>query len=156
MINLQKNTYEIISNSVDDTISLGKKIAKYLDIGDILILTGDLGSGKTYFTKGIVKNFSEIDEVSSPTFTIVNEYSTTPPIYHFDTYRLKDSSEFLNIGGEEYLYNGICIIEWGENILDVLPPDYLHITISKIDENTRKFIFSTNSNKFEKILKEVF
>lgn len=153
---MQNIDYEIISNSVEETISLGKKIAKYLNIGDILILSGDLGSGKTYFTKGILQNFLEVDEVCSPTFTIVNEYSSTPPIYHFDVYRLKDSFEFLNIGGEEYLYNGICVIEWGETILDVLPNEYLHIQITKLDNDSRKITFTAKSERFKNILKEVF
>lgn len=153
---MQNINYEIITNNINETINLGKKIAKYLNIGDILILTGDLGSGKTYFTKGILQAFNQTDEVCSPTFTIVNEYSTTPPIFHFDVYRLNNSEEFINIGGEEYFSQGICIIEWGENILDILPNDYLHIQISKIDENSRKFKFITTSNRFKNILKEVF
>lgn len=91
--------------------------------------------GKTKFTQGILKHFGLDDEISSPTFTIVNEYhKDSVNIYHFDVYRLSDVDEFYAIGGEEYFNNGICIIEWGELIKDALPKDYLHIVFSK-DEN---------------------
>lgn len=79
--------------------------------------------------------FNLQNEISSPTFTIVNEYNATTPIYHFDVYRLSDVSEFFDIGGEEYLQNGICIIEWGELIETILPKNYLKISFSKDDTN---------------------
>lgn len=95
------------------------------------------------------------DEISSPTFTIVNEYSNNKvTICHFDVYRLADSSEFYEIGGEEYFDKGICIIEWGELILDVLPKEYIHITLEKNDndENIRNIDIKTYGDKFDKIL----
>ena len=148
--------YKLNSNNVEETINIAKKLAKKLNKSDIIILTGDLGTGKTYFTKGILENFQSIDDVTSPTFTIVNEYYTNPPIYHFDVYRLEDSEEFLCIGGEEYLNNGISIIEWGETILDVLPNEYLQILITKIDENTRQIEFLPKGEKYLKYIKELF
>lgn len=119
----------IVSNSEKETIELGKKIASKLKKGDIIILSGDLGSGKTKFTEGILTYFGLEDEISSPTFTIVNEYNTeTLNIYHFDVYRLNDIDEFRAIGGEEYFEKGACIIEWGEMIEEVLPQNYTKIT----------------------------
>lgn len=131
---------EIISNSEEETIELGKKVAKNLKKGNIIILSGDLGSGKTKFTEGVLTYFGLQNEISSPTFTIVNEYNANNiNIYHFDVYRLSDVDEFEAIGGEEYFEKGICIIEWGELIEPILPENYVKITFSRNleNENTR-------------------
>ena len=118
----------LISHSENETKELAKKIAKNLKPGDIIVLTGELGSGKTKFTEGFLSYFNLENELSSPTFNIVNEYDTPNfPIYHFDVYRLEDIDEFYAIGGEEYFSSGICIIEWGEKIEEALPPSYLKI-----------------------------
>lgn len=129
--------YEFISHSEEDTISFANEFASKLNSNSIIVLSGDLGSGKTKFTEGILKHFGLEDEISSPTFTIVNEYDTNnQKIYHFDLYRLSDIDEFYAIGGEEYLQNGICIFEWGEMIEDILPNSYIKITFSRDIENT--------------------
>lgn len=133
-------TISIKLKNENDTLSFGKKLASLLKPTDVVVLTGELGSGKTKLTEGILSYFGLENEISSPTFTIVNEYqSDSFFIYHFDVYRLEDSSEFLEIGGEEYFEKGICIIEWGEMISDVLPKDYIHIVFHKdeLDENIR-------------------
>lgn len=115
-----------------ETINLAKKIASQLTKKDIIVLTGDLGSGKTKFTQGILEYFGLANEISSPTFTIVNEYPTPLcPLYHFDVYRLQSIEEFYAIGGDEYFENGICIIEWGEIIQEALPNDYLQIKFER-------------------------
>ena len=140
------------SNSEDDTKNFAKDFASKLSTGDILVLSGDLGSGKTKFTEGFLSYFGLEDEISSPTFTIVNEYHKNDiTIYHFDVYRLEDVTEFYEIGGEEYFGNGICIIEWGELIKDALPKDFVHITFNKIenDENIRILNIDTNQKKWE-------
>ncbi len=129
-----------ISNSEKDTIELGKKIASQLQIGDIIILSGDLGSGKTKLTEGILTYFNLQNEISSPTFTIVNEYDTEKiKIFHFDVYRLADVDEFFAIGGEEYFEKGASIIEWGEMIEDYIPQRYLKLEFSRdnVNENQR-------------------
>ena len=124
--------YKFISKSEDDTINFASNFAKNLKTGDIIILSGELGSGKTKFTQGILRHFGLENEISSPTFTIVNEYNAKDVnIYHFDLYRLSDIDEFYAIGGEEYLSNGICIFEWGEMLEDVLKKDYTKITFKK-------------------------
>lgn len=128
------------SNNEIETKDFAKKLAANLKIGDVVVLSGELGSGKTKFTEGILEYFNLQDEISSPTFTIVNEYSTPSfPIFHFDVYRLEDEDEFLAIGGEEYFEKGVCIIEWGEMIENVLPKEYIKISFSKddLDENVR-------------------
>ena len=127
---------EFISHSEKDTIEFAKDFASKLDKHTIIVLSGDLGSGKTKFTEGILKYFGLDEEISSPTFTIVNEYDAKDvKIYHFDLYRLEDIDEFYAIGGEEYLQNGICIFEWGEMIESILPKGYIKITFSRDLEN---------------------
>lgn len=138
-----------------ETLKFGKKIASLLKRGDTIVLTGDLGSGKTKLTEGILSFFGLENEISSPTFTIVNEYKKENiNIYHFDVYRLSDSSEFYAIGGEEYFENGICIIEWGELIEDALPSDYIHIVFEKNDsnENIRILNITSHGTKYDNLL----
>lgn len=146
-----------ISNSETDTMNLAKKIASKLTNGDIIVLSGDLGSGKTKFTEGFLTYFGLEDEISSPTFTIVNEYSKNDiNIYHFDVYRLDSSDEFYAIGGEQYFENGICIIEWGEQIKEVLPNEYLHITFQRDLDTPSKRILNLQpyGKKYESIISE--
>lgn len=134
------NSYRFVSKNETDTKNFAKKLASKLKTKDVVVLTGELGSGKTKFVEGLLSYFGLENEISSPTFTIVNEYQKDDTkIYHFDVYRLEDSSEFYEIGGEEYFENGICLIEWGELIQDALPKNYIHITFEKDedDENIR-------------------
>lgn len=144
--------FQFISKSEEDTKKFAKQLASILKKEDVIVLTGDLGSGKTKFTEGILSYWGLENEISSPTFTIVNEYQKDNIcIYHFDVYRLEDSSEFYEIGGEEYFENGICLIEWGELIEDALPKDYLHITFSKdmTDETIRILNIDTTLKRWE-------
>ncbi len=122
---------KIVTECEKDTIELGKKIGKDLKPGDVIALYGDLGSGKTAFTNGVAAALGATG-VSSPTFTIVNEYSDgSLPLYHFDAYRIT-SEDWLNCGFDEYLFgDGVCIIEWSENITDILPKSAIKITISR-------------------------
>ncbi len=130
---------KVVTNSEFETIELGKTIGAELQKGMVIVLTGDLGSGKTKLTEGILTYFGLEKEISSPTFTIVNEYNTPKfDIYHFDVYRLEDSDEFYAIGGEEYFEKGVCIIEWGELIEDALPKEYVKINFSRDLENENK------------------
>ncbi len=125
-----------ISKCEQDTIEFASKFASKLEKNDIVLLSGELGSGKTKFVQGVLKYFGLENEISSPTFTIVNEYNSEKVnIYHFDVYRLADVDEFYAMGGEEYFTQGICLIEWGEMIESILPPDYIKITFQKNDEN---------------------
>ena len=132
--------YIFKSKSENDTKEFAKDFASKLKKGDVIVLSGELGSGKTKFTEGFLSYFGLENEISSPTFTIVKEYKKDNiNIYHFDVYRLEDSSEFYAIGGDEYFEKGICIIEWGELIQDALPKKYIKIDFSRSpeDENFR-------------------
>ena len=149
------NHLKFISHNENETLSFGKKLASFLKKEDIIVLTGELGSGKTKLTEGILTYYGLEDEISSPTFTIVNEYvKDNIKIFHFDVYRLEDSSEFYAIGGEEYFENGICIIEWGEIIQDALPKDYIHIQFERNDndENTRILNITSYGEKYDELL----
>lgn len=142
-------TYTYVSNSEQDTKNFAKKLASKLNKGDVIVLTGELGAGKTKFTEGFLSYFDLEDEISSPTFTIVNEYKNEKAtIYHFDVYRLEDTDEFYAIGGDEYFEKGICIIEWGELIKYALPKKHIHIFLEKDDqdENKRKLIIETHGD----------
>lgn len=127
--------FKFVSYSEDETKKIANKLASKLSTGDIIILSGDLGSGKTKFTEGLLSYWNLEDEISSPTFTIVNEYcKNNNNIYHFDVYRLENIDEFYAIGGQEYFDKGISIIEWGELIEPILQR-YIKITISKDDND---------------------
>ena len=133
-------TFTYTSHNSEETMDFASELANKLNIGDVVVLSGELGAGKTKFTEGFLKHFGLENEISSPTFTIVNEYKNNDiNIYHFDVYRLADSSEFYEIGGDEYFDTGICLIEWGELIEDALPSNYIHITFTKNEneENSR-------------------
>ena len=134
---------KIISNSEEETKLIGRKCAKDLKKGDVIVLTGDLGSGKTKFTEGVLQFFGLENEISSPTFNIVNEYvNRDVNVYHFDVYRLEDEDEFYAIGGEEYFEKGICLVEWGEMIESALPNKYIQISFSRNleNENVREIV----------------
>lgn len=145
----------LLSNSPLETIKIAKTLAKFLNTGDTVVLTGELGAGKTKFTEGFLSYYNLEDEISSPTFNIVNEYQTPfSTIYHFDVYRLADLDEFYAIGGEEYFDKGICLIEWGEQIEDALPLEYIKISFKKndLDNNSRTLNFEVVGKKYELIL----
>ena len=147
--------YILKSNSENKTKEFAKKFASKLNKGDVIVLSGDLGSGKTKFTEGFLSFFGLENEISSPTFTIVNEYHQNDiNIYHFDVYRLEDSSEFYAIGGDEYFENGICLIEWGELIQDALPNEYIKIDFSRNDLNENERILNIQSigEKYDNII----
>ncbi len=144
-----------ILHNENETKKLAVQIASKLNIGDIIVLTGELGSGKTKFTEGFLSYFNLDKEISSPTFTIVNEYKNSNiSIFHFDVYRLEDVDEFYAIGGDEYFNSGISIIEWGELIKDALPKDYIEIFFHKDDndENLRILDIYLHGNKYENII----
>lgn len=133
-------TYTFTSHSSTETMNFAFELASKLHVGDIVVLSGELGSGKTKFTEGFLKFYGLDSEISSPTFSIVNEYKKDDiHIYHFDVYRLEDVDEFYAIGGDEYFSSGISIIEWGEIIEDALPKQYIKIDFKKdkSDENIR-------------------
>ena len=130
---------EFISKSREETLDIAKEFAKKLSVGDIVLLNGDLGAGKTVFVKGVTDYFSNGKAVAvSPTFLIVNVYETNPEIYHFDLYRIDDVEELDSIGAEEYLYgNGISFVEWPERATGYFPSSAIKVEIKKVSDNER-------------------
>ncbi len=123
---------KIICKSEEQTVMVAFDIARTLKQGDVICLGGDLGAGKTVFARGMIKALGVDDYVTSPTFTIVNEYDGKYPVYHFDVYRVDDYDEILDIGFDEYIYgDGISIIEWADKIKEILPASYIRIDIEK-------------------------
>ncbi len=142
-----------ISHSTNETKEFGKVLASKLNKGDVVVLNGDLGAGKTAFVSGVLSFYGKENEISSPTFTIINEHVINDDltIFHFDVYRLESEDEFYAIGGDEYFDKGISFIEWGDQIKSALPKDYLEIKISKDenDENVRIFNLICHGNFLE-------
>ncbi len=129
-----------ITASSAETESLGKKIATILSGNETIALFGDLGAGKTAFTRGLCEGLGVTDGVSSPTFAIVNAYNGKYPVYHFDMYRITDADDLFSTGYYDYIGNGVIVIEWSENIESELESDAIRIRIQKNDdENKRLF-----------------
>ena len=142
---------QITTHSADETQALGQKLASRLAPGDVIAYFGDLGAGKTAFTEGLAAGLGCTDPVTSPTYTIVNEYlSGRIPLFHFDMYRLSSSDELFDIGWEDYLSRGgVCAVEWSENVEDALQ-DAIRVTIEKdADEPDTRHITITGGPRFE-------
>lgn len=127
--------------SSEETQAVALSLSTILQPNDVILFFGDLGAGKTTFIQGLVDGLQmEKSKIwtSSPTFSYLNIYPTTPAIYHFDLYRLYDSEEFLSVGFDEYFYaGGVCCIEWSERIENILPCNAIHVTLSHLNETTR-------------------
>jgi len=127
--------YQLFTTSETQTLSLGVQIAKLLGAGDVVAFFGDLGSGKTCFIQGICKGLGVKEQVTSPTFTLINEYTNGLPVYHFDFYRIHSEAEIYGLGYEEYFYgNGLCLIEWSDRVINFLPPQRLDIFLKSLFE----------------------
>lgn len=137
--------------SVEETMELGRTLGSYIKKGTTICLTGDLGTGKTHFAKGLAEGLGVKETITSPTFTIVNEYHTgRVPLYHFDVYRVNDPDEVLQVGFEEYVYGeGVSLVEWADLIESILPDQFLQVKIEKTDvEDERKITFHEVGNVF--------
>ncbi|MCM8709761.1 tRNA (adenosine(37)-N6)-threonylcarbamoyltransferase complex ATPase subunit type 1 TsaE [Clostridium sp. SYSU_GA19001] len=146
---------EFIVDSVEKTMYIGKQLGKLVKPGDILCLIGDLGSGKTHITKGIAQGLEIDDYITSPTFTIVNEYDGRLKVYHFDVYRINDPDEIYAIGFDEYIFsNGVSIIEWANYIEELIPKEHIKITITKLPElgeNYRRINIEAEGSRYDYI-----
>lgn len=136
---------------------LGQELGSVLAGGDVIALIGDLGGGKTWFTKGIALGLGiDSDSIVSPTFTLVNEYQGTPPLYHIDLYRLTTNSEVAALGLEEYLTgSGIAVIEWADRWPDELPEQTIQVEMNMVDDHTRKLRFSGSHPRSLEVLKQL-
>lgn len=138
---------EFVANNLKETEDFAKKLSKKIENGMVILLYGDLGAGKTTFTKFLLENLGVKSIVSSPTFTLLNEYDGVFPVYHFDMYRITNTDELYELGFEDYINSknspyvktGLTLIEWPENIANILPKDAIKIQIEKLGENKRSF-----------------
>lgn len=140
------------------TDRVGKLLADALPPGTVVALVGTLGAGKTRLVQAVAAALGvPADDVTSPTFVLVNEYSSGRlPVYHFDTYRLRDDDEFLELGPEEYFDGqGITFVEWADRVVDCLPRDYLRIEIKVVSEQARDFLISASSPAVQPLLQQL-
>ena len=130
---------EFITNAPAETEKIGEALGKNIKPGTVIAYRGDLGAGKTAFTRGLARGLGSTELVTSPTYTIVNEYlGGRMPLFHFDMYRLRSSDDLWDIGWEDYLERGgVCAVEWSENVSDALE-DPIFITIEKLGEESRR------------------
>jgi len=146
---------EFVVTAVEETYKIGELLGTLVNPGDIICLIGDLGTGKTHLTKGIAKGLSIEDHVTSPTFTIVNEYTGRLKLYHFDVYRVNDPEEIEAIGFDEYIFSdAVSIIEWANYIQELIPRNNLTITIEKnpeLGDNYRKINMRYSDKRYDYI-----
>lgn len=147
--------YTFLSTDTKDTILFAKKLANLLQPKDVIALEGDLGAGKTTFTKGLAEGLGIDKNINSPTFTIIKEYEGKIPLYHMDVYRLEDTEE--DLGFDEYFYgDGVTVVEWAHFIEDQLPVERLTIELKLGDGNERIIQLIPSGDRYEHVCKELF
>ena len=139
---------QYISHSVSDTEAFGRQLAQQLHPNTVVACRGGLGMGKTALTRGIAQGLGYTGRVTSPTFTIVNEYLGETPLFHFDMYRLDDSDALFDIGWEDYLERGgVCAVEWSENVADAMPEGTVYVTIERAPEGENARIITITGGR---------
>ena len=129
----------ILTNSESETLDVARSFGKTLVAGTVVALTGDLGAGKTVFAQGIAESLDVREQITSPTFTLINEYRGRLPLFHMDLYRLDSTGEIEDIGIVEYLYgDGVCVIEWAEKLRDLMPERTIAVSLSPVGKNRRE------------------
>jgi tRNA threonylcarbamoyladenosine biosynthesis protein TsaE len=147
---------KLISRSPAETNQLGTRLGELAQPGDIFFLSGNLGTGKTCLTQGIVWGLGSREYALSPTFVLMREIQGRLPLYHMDLYRLDQVEEITDLGLDDYLYGrGLCVIEWAEKGLSVLPAEYLLVKIDYLTDNERKFEFIAHGKRYEKLLSQL-
>jgi len=151
---------DFISHSVAQTIRVGQRLGELLRAGDLILLLGDFGSGKTHFIKGVAQGLGSADLVNSPSFVLINQYRAGPahghmPIYHADLYRIENPGELAGIGLEEaWSGGGVCLIEWAERAQDWLPQDHLAIYMRYLSDTKRVLRFAPHGRRYEELADE--
>lgn len=147
-------TYQISTQSPEETKEWAKRLGRHLSGGEVLVLRGDVGAGKTTFTQGLAQGLAITETVNSPTFTIVKEYEGRLPLFHVDAYRLDEEEE---LGLEEYFEgDGVSVIEWAERIPSQLPREYLEIIIESTGHQSRKLQFFPHGSRYQQLLETLF
>jgi len=163
------NTLDIISHSSAQTQRLGVRLGELLQGGELILLDGSLGTGKTTFTQGLAQGLGIIETVNSPTFTLLKEYSGQPrpeiqigapkrigpALYHFDLYRLDNPEEILDLGFEDYFYGtGVCVVEWADKADNLWPSEHIHIRMKLMSETKRGLLLSATGARYSTLLRQ--
>ena len=153
---LDPHSVEFISHSADQTRRVGMRLGALLHAGDVICLSGDLGSGKTTFVQGLAAGWGSLDPVSSPTFVLVNVYRRQESIglrlYHLDAYRLSGAAEAEDLDLDNMMEGGPLVIEWADRIQPILPPQNLWVSLQWIDENQRDLLFKAHGRRYQEML----
>ncbi|MFC2045170.1 tRNA (adenosine(37)-N6)-threonylcarbamoyltransferase complex ATPase subunit type 1 TsaE [Chloroflexota bacterium] len=148
--------YQLSSHSPEQTQELGEHLGKLALPGDVFLLVGNLGAGKTCLTQGIAWGLEIAEYTASPTFVLVRELHGKLPLYHIDLYRLDHIEEIADLGLDDYLYgNGVCVIEWAEKGLNILPEDHLLIEIGFLSDNERGFQFEPRGKRYRQLVSQL-
>jgi len=150
------NSLKLVTHSAEQTQKLGTSIGELAEPGDIFLLVGNLGAGKTCLTQGIAWGLNIQEYTLSPSFVIMRELHGRLPLYHMDFYRLENIAEISDLGLDDYLYGkGVCVIEWANRGLTVLPEDHLLITVDYISENDRNFVLEAKGERYVKMIRQL-
>lgn len=147
----------LTTKSAEETKALAQRLAAELSEGDVLNLTGELGAGKTAFSQGLAAGLGVEDRVTSPTFSIIKEYSGRLPLYHMDVYRLSSPAELVDLGYEEYFFgDGVTVVEWGDKVSELFPPDFLEIVFELDGIDGRKITFIPRGRRWSEMIGRLF
>jgi tRNA threonylcarbamoyladenosine biosynthesis protein TsaE len=143
----------LISNSIDETQRIGKRLGELAQASDLILLVGELGTGKTCLTQGIALGLGIGDYITSPSFVLIREYQGRLPLYHIDLYRLDKTEEILDLGLDDYLSGqGVCVVEWADKALDLFPKERLLITLYHLDETRRALHLEARGQRYKDML----
>ena len=155
-MNAKMTELKLVSRSPEQTQRLGIRLGELAEAGDVFLLTGNLGSGKTCLTQGVAWGLGVKEYAFSPSFVIIREYHGRLPLYHIDFYRLDRIQEIADLGLDEYLYgNGICVVEWAEKGIAVLPKEHLFINLSYISDTERSISLEPKGNRYTELMKSL-
>lgn len=149
-------TFRVVTRTPEETDRLGQTLGGLLWAGDVLLLQGQLGAGKTLLTQGIAKGMGISEYVTSPTFILANQYDGPLTLYHIDLYRIEATAEAIDLGLDDYFYGeGVCVVEWPERAMSAMPLEYLLVTLEHLDENERSLTFHPRGPRYEELSAEL-
>lgn len=155
---LNEHSLDFVSHSETQTRRFGARLGELLQAGDVICLAGELGVGKTRLAQGIGQGLGVEGPITSPSYTLINEYRPAParlPFYHIDLYRLREAKETLTLGLEEYFYgDGVCVVEWADRVPEALPAEHLWIELRHIAETKRGLLIKAVGNRYQELLRE--
>ena len=143
----------LVTDSPEATQRLGAELGRLAQPGDVFLLRGELGAGKTCLAQGIAWGLEVEGYATSPSFVLMNQYRGRLPMYHIDLYRLEDVTEVIELGLDDYFYgNGVCVVEWADRAMDALPTEHLLVTIKPLSDTGREFVMQPSGKRYEELL----